>query len=63
MPTLKPIFANSTEILDAIVDLPTPPFPEEIAIIEVMSLIFGLVFNDSVFDLSIDTLIFILAFL
>ena len=27
-----------------------------------MSLIFGLVFNDSVFDLSIDTLIFILAF-
>ena len=32
-PTLHPICARVTAILDVIVDFPTPPFPEEIAII------------------------------
>jgi hypothetical protein len=33
MPTLQPICAKVTAILDVTVDFPTPPFPDEIAII------------------------------
>ena len=39
-PTLYPSFARETEILEDIVDLPTPPFPEDIAIMFLIFLIF-----------------------
>ena len=39
-PTLNPILASETDMFEVIVDLPTPPFPDAIAIIFFMPVIF-----------------------
>ena len=41
IPTLNPFLARPTAVLEAIVDFPTPPFPETMAMV---FLIFGYIF-------------------
>ena len=63
MPTLQPISARVIAIFTVIVDFPTPPLPEDIAIIESIPFIgFPFIILSGFFSTKTSNFILILAF-